>query len=224
MDNPTIVIQVDRTDLDNQLYETFVKGASLVGHVHQADSADELRELLRNEAGQIIFTTIEKFRLKEGEGEFPVCSERRNIVVICDEAHRTHYNFEGFAGNLRPRFCPSASHIAFTGTPITFSDRNTYEVFGNLIHVYDMQQATLDGATLPIYYESRLIPLDVENPNLDEEFRQIINEVGDGEREEHRMKWAALEEGGGYVQAPGNAGKGTSSSISLGRRLPRRRG
>jgi type I restriction enzyme R subunit len=192
MDNPTIVIQVDRTDLDNQLYETFVKGASLVGHVHQADSADELRELLRNEAGQIIFTTIEKFRLKEGEGEFPVCSERRNIVVISDEAHRTQYNFEGFAGNLR-RALPNASHIAFTGTPITFSDRNTYEVFGNLIHVYDMQQATLDGATLPIYYESRLIPLDVENPNLDEEFRQIINEVGDGEREEHRMKWAALE-------------------------------
>src|SRR5690606_38541957 len=93
MDNPTIVIQVDRTDLDNQLYETFVKGASLVGHVHQADSADELRELLRNEAGQIIFTTIEKFRLKEGEGEFPVCSERRNIVVVSDEAHRTQYNF-----------------------------------------------------------------------------------------------------------------------------------
>lgn len=192
MDNPTIVIQVDRTDLDNQLYETFVKGASLVGHVHQADNADELRELLRNEAGQIIFTTIEKFRLKEGEGEFPVCSERRNIVVISDEAHRTQYNFQGFAGNLRSAL-PNASHIGFTGTPITFSDRNTYEVFGNLIHVYDMQQATLDGATLPIYYESRLIPLDLKNDKLDDEFRQIIDEVGDGEREEHRIKWAALE-------------------------------
>jgi type I restriction enzyme R subunit len=192
MDNPTIVIQVDRTDLDGQLHETFMKGASLVGHVHHAESADELRELLRNEAGQIIFSTIEKFRLKDGEGEFPVCSERRNIVVISDEAHRTQYNFEGFAGNLR-RALPNASHIAFTGTPITFADRNTFELFGNVIHIYDMQQATLDGATLPIYYESRLIPLDLENANLDEEFRQIIKEVGDGRWEEQRAKWAALE-------------------------------
>ncbi|MEK3915311.1 type I restriction endonuclease subunit R [Paenibacillus sp. FSL H7-0331] len=192
MDNPTIVIQVDRADLDGQLHETFLQGASLVGNVHHAENANELRELLRNEAGQIIFSTIEKFRLKDGEGEFPVCSERRNIVVISDEAHRTQYSFDGFAGNLR-RALPNASHVGFTGTPITFADRNTFELFGNVIHIYDMQQATLDGATLRIYYESRLIPLDLENAQLDDEFKQIISQVGDGKWEEQRAKWAALE-------------------------------
>ncbi|OXM85800.1 type I restriction endonuclease subunit R [Paenibacillus rigui] len=192
MENPTIVIQVDRADLDGQLHETFLQGASLVGNVHHAENANELRELLRNEAGQIIFSTIEKFRLKDGEGEFPICSERRNIVVISDEAHRTQYSFDGFAGNLR-RALPNASHVGFTGTPITFADRNTFELFGNVIHIYDMQQATLDGATLRIYYESRLIPLDLENAQLDEEFKQIVSQVGDGKWDEQRAKWAALE-------------------------------
>lgn len=192
MDNPTIVIQVDRADLDGQLHETFLKGASLAGNVHHAENADQLRELLRNEAGQIIFSTIEKFRLKDGEGEFPVCSPRRNIVVISDEAHRTQYSFDGFAGNLR-RALPNASHVGFTGTPITFADRNTFELFGNVIHIYDMQQATLDGATLRIYYESRLIPLDLENAQLDEEFKQIVSQVGEGKWDEQRAKWAALE-------------------------------
>ena len=151
-----------------------------------------MRELLHNEAGQIIFSTIEKFRLKDGEGEYPVCSERRNVIVISDEAHRTQYSFDGFAGNLR-RALPNASHVGFTGTPITFADRNTFELFGNVIHIYDMQQATLDGATLRIYYESRLIPLDLENAGLDEEFKQILSQVGDGKWDEQRAKWAALE-------------------------------
>jgi type I restriction enzyme, R subunit len=194
MENPTIVIQVDRTDLDGQLHDTFVQGSSLIGHVHHAGNAEELRELLRNESGQIIFSTIEKFRLREGEGEFPVCSPRRNIIVISDEAHRTQYNLEGFAGNLR-RALPNASHVGFTGTPITFADRNTYEIFGNVIHTYGMQQAVLDGATLPIYYESRLIPLDLENAQVDEDFKDIIAQASDGggKWNEQRAKWAALE-------------------------------
>lgn len=193
MENPTIVIQVDRADLDGQLHDTFVQGDSLVGHVHHAENAIELRELLRNESGQIIFSTIEKFRLKDGEGEFPVCSIRRNIIVISDEAHRTQYNIDGFAGNLR-RALPNASHVGFTGTPITFSDRNTFELFGNVIHIYDMQQAVLDGATVQIYYESRLIPLDLENANLDEEFKEIIAQAEDGGKwDAQRAKWAALE-------------------------------
>ncbi|WP_062310434.1 type I restriction endonuclease subunit R, partial [Alicyclobacillus sendaiensis] len=193
MENPTIVIQVDRSDLDEQLYKTFVAGASLVGHVHQAASAEDLRDLLRNDAGQIIFSTIEKFRLKDSEAEHPVLSERRNIVVIADEAHRSQYQNDGFAGHLR-KALPNASFIGFTGTPISFADRDTVEVFGNVIHTYDMLQAVEDKATVPIYYEPRLIPLDLTNANLDEDYKAIIRAADSGdELDKHRAKWAALE-------------------------------
>ena len=201
MKNPSVVIQVDRADLDQQLYDTFEKGVNLVGGIHHAESADQLRELLKNEAGQIVFSTIEKFRLKkESDGEevkkeikHPVLSERRNIVVISDEAHRTQYNEAGFSGHLRTAL-PNASHIAFTGTPIDFVDRNTVELFGNYIHVYDMQQAVLDKATVPIYYESRLIPLDNTNAQLDEDFDKLISQADPSdERSKAQIKWAALE-------------------------------
>lgn len=197
MGNPTIVIQVDRSDLDNQLFDTFVSGQGLVGVVHHAESAEDLRDLLKNDSGQIIFSTIEKFRLKENEkgkeAVHPVLSERRNIVVISDEAHRTQYAMEGYAGNLRTAL-PNASHIAFTGTPVDFDDRNTVELFGNLIHVYDMQQAVLDHATVPIYYESRLIPVDLTNANINEDFQELLQQADAGsENEKARLRWAALE-------------------------------
>ncbi|AXF55034.1 type I restriction endonuclease subunit R [Salicibibacter kimchii] len=192
MQNPTIVIQVDRNDLDQQLFETFVAGQSHVGHVHHAKNADQLREMLRGEAGQIIFSTIEKFRTKEEEGIHPVLSERRNIVVIADEAHRTQYSDTGFAGHLQTAL-PNASHIGFTGTPIALTDRNTKEVFGNVIHSYDMAQAVQDQATVPIYYEPRLIPLDVAEEALDEEYEEVVEFTGDEELDQHKRKWAALE-------------------------------
>lgn len=193
MENPSIVIQVDRADLDEQLYKTFVAGASLIGPVHQASSADDLRDLLKNEAGQIVFSTIEKFRLKESEALHPVLSERRNIIVIADEAHRTQYADEGFAGNLR-RSLPNASFIGFTGTPISFADRDTVEVFGNIIHTYDMLQSVEDKSTVPIYYESRLIPLDLANADIDEDYKAIIATADSGdELDQYKAKWAALE-------------------------------
>ncbi|MCI2255532.1 type I restriction endonuclease subunit R [Domibacillus sp. PGB-M46] len=202
MENPSVVIQVDRSDLDQQLYDTFKDGENLVGNIHHAESADELREILKNESGQIVFSTIEKFRLKKegSEGEekkkeikHPVLSTRRNIIVISDEAHRTQYNEGGFAGHLRTAL-PNASHIAFTGTPIDFVGRNTVELFGNYIHVYDMQQAVLDKATVPIYYESRLIPLDNTNAQLNEDFQELISQAdSNDESSKAQIKWSALK-------------------------------
>ncbi|KPV43825.1 type I restriction endonuclease subunit R [Alicyclobacillus ferrooxydans] len=191
--NPTIVVQVDRADLDEQLYKTFVAGKSLVGHVHQASSAEELRQFLKNESGQIVFSTIEKFRLKESESRHPVLSERRNVIVIADEAHRTQYQDDGFAGHLKTAL-PNASFIGFTGTPISFADRDTEGVFGNIIHTYDMLQSVEDHATVPIYYEPRLIPLDLQNTNIDEDYQAIIQSAESGsEIDRNRAKWAALE-------------------------------
>ncbi|MEH7021216.1 type I restriction endonuclease subunit R [Priestia megaterium] len=200
MKNPSIVIQVDRADLDQQLHDTFEDGGNLVGSIHHAESADQLREILKNESGQIVFSTIEKFRLKKEESaelkkeiKHPVLSERRNIVVVSDEAHRTQYNEGGFAGHLRTAL-PNASHIAFTGTPIDFIGRNTIELFGSYIHVYDMQQAVLDKATVPIYYESRLIPLDNTNAQLDKDFEELISQANSGDKcSKAQMKWGALE-------------------------------
>ncbi|KYP80027.1 type I restriction endonuclease subunit R [Ferroacidibacillus organovorans] len=193
MGNPSIVIQVDRADLDEQLYKTFVSGKSLVGHVHQACSADDLRDLLRNEAGQIVFSTIEKFRLKDSEAEHPVLSGRQNIVVISDEAHRTQYQDDGFAGHLRTAL-PNASFIGFTGTPISFADRDSVETFGHIIHTYDMVQSVEDKSTVPIYYESRLIPIDLSNADIDDDYKAIIANAESGDEvDQYRAKWAALE-------------------------------
>ncbi|QRF22836.1 type I restriction endonuclease subunit R [Alicyclobacillus sp. TC] len=193
MDNPSVMIEVDRADLDDQLYDTFVAAKSYIGHVHQASSATQLRELLKNESGQIVFSTVEKFRLKDNESVHPVLSTRRNLVVIADEAHRTQYEDTGFAGHLKTAL-PNASFIGFTGTPISFSDRDTEEVFGNIIHTYDMLQSVKDHSTVPIYYESRLIPLDLTNAKIDEDYKAIIANAESGnELDKHRAKWAALE-------------------------------
>ncbi len=152
--NPTIVVQVDRFDLNKQLYEDFVAAKDLVGDVALAESTDDLRKLLGGEGGGVVFSTIEKFRLKDTatgrEAEHPVLSTRENIIVIADECHRTQYGLiTGFANNLR-KALPNASFIGFTGTPVDSKDADTVAVFGEIIHTYDIRQATEDKAVVPI--------------------------------------------------------------------------
>jgi type I restriction enzyme, R subunit len=197
--NPTILVQVDRRDLDTQLYENFLLAGDLVGDVKQADSTEKLRELLDTYGGGVIFSTIEKFRLIESNGAkelvHPVLSDRENIIVIADEAHRTQYGLlDGYASNLRSAL-PNASYIGFTGTPVDKKDADTREVFGETIHVYDIRQAVEDKATVPIYYEARLAKLHLANENIDEEAEEIV--LGSTINQSNRIKWAALEDAAG---------------------------
>jgi type I restriction enzyme R subunit len=197
--NPTIVVQVDRSDLDQQLYDNFVLAKDLVGEVQHAKSTSDLRKLLRAGAGGVIFTTIEKFRLKQtteeqlGEIEHPILSERENIIVMADEAHRTQYGLlDGFAANLR-KALPKASFIGFTGTPIDTKDSDTEEVFGNVIHTYDIKQAVEDNATVSIFYEPRLAKLHLWNETIDDEVDAITQDLEDNSN----LKWAAIEDAAG---------------------------
>jgi type I restriction enzyme R subunit len=208
MANPTLVVITDRNDLDEQLFGTFARCNELLRQtpVRAADRAN-LRDLLQVAAGGVIFTTIQKF-LPEIRGErFPLLSNRRNIVVIADEAHRSQYGFAakvdaetgtleyGFAQHVRDAL-PNASFIGFTGTPIELNDRSTRNVFGDYISVYDIQRAVDDGATVPIYYESRLARLELdegERPRLDREFEEVTEGEEQGQREALKSKWAALE-------------------------------
>src|SRR5699024_5297288 len=176
-------------------HDTFSEGHSLIGYIHHAKKADQLRELLKGEGGQIVFSTIEKFRLKEGEAKHPVLSERENVIVIADEAHRTQSGFDGgYAAQLRHSF-PNASFVGFTGTPVKLLGNDTEEIFGHIIHRYDMAQAVQDNAVLPLYYESRMIPLDFEGAGIEQQFDDIVSDVGmeDVESASYKMKWAALE-------------------------------
>ena len=197
MKNPTILMQVDRSDLDQQLYENFVLCKDLVGDVQHAETTDELRELLSADGGGVIFTTIEKFRLKDLENgkeiEHPVLSERFNLIVMADEAHRTQYGFNdgGFAQNIR-RALPNASFIGFTGTPVDGKDADTELVFGKTIHTYDIKQAVEDGATVPIYYEPKMVPLNIKAKYLTE-----LEEVSEVEEENTSAVWAAIEDAAG---------------------------
>ncbi|GIV83934.1 MAG: hypothetical protein KatS3mg052_0941 [Candidatus Roseilinea sp.] len=160
MENPTLVVLTDRNDLDDQLFGTFSRCQELLRQPPvQAESRAHLRELLSVTAGGVVFTTIQKFLPEEKGDRHPTLSERRNIVVIADEAHRSQYDFiDGFARHLRDAL-PGASFIGFTGTPIEQADANTRAVFGDYISIYDIQRAVEDGATVPIYYESRLAKL-----------------------------------------------------------------
>ncbi|MBA4149029.1 MAG: type I restriction endonuclease subunit R [Verrucomicrobia bacterium] len=197
MENPTFVIQVDRTDLDEQLHDQFVAVRSLVGEVQHAESVDELRSLLRGEGGEVIFSTIEKFRLDEKEAVHPVLSTRRNLIVIADEAHRTQYGLtEGFAYQLR-RALPNASFIGFTGTPVSFATADTQAVFGQLIHTYDMVQSRKDHSTVPIYYEARLIKLELANENINTDLEEVTEEIGSTIADREKAKWAAMAEAAG---------------------------
>lgn len=195
--NPTIVIQVDRTDLDQQLYDNFVLAKDLVGDVQHAETTDELRALLSTDGGGVIFSTIEKFRLKKvnevKEEAHPVLSERFNLIVMADEAHRTQYGFKdgGFAQNIRLAL-PNASFIGFTGTPVDSKDADTELVFGETIHTYDIKQAVEDGATVPIYYEPKMVPLIIKS-----EYTKELEAIDEEEDESTHAVWAAIEDAAG---------------------------
>lgn len=200
MENPTLVIITDRNDLDDQLFGTFSRCQDLLRQTPiQAESHEHLQRLLRRAAsGGVIFTTIQKFISPERTSlhPHPPLSERRNIVVIADEAHRSQYDFiDGYARALREAL-PNASFIGFTGTPIELKDKNTRAVFGDYISVYDIQQAVDDGATVPIYYEGRLAKLELkeeEKPKIDPEFEQVTEGEEVEEKERLKTKWSALE-------------------------------
>lgn len=214
MENPTIVVITDRNDLDDQLFGTFSRCHELLRQPPvQADSRADLRQKLAIRAGGVIFTTIQKFLGGPvvGAGSEPAptqpyrtepapttmaLSDRRNIVVIADEAHRSQYDFiDGFARHMRDAL-PNASFIAFTGTPLEQADRNTRAVFGDYISIYDIQRAVEDGATVPIYYESRLAKLDLderERPRIDPEFEEVTEGEEVERKERLKTKWAQLE-------------------------------
>ena len=178
MENPTLVVITDRNDLDEQLYGTFARCHELLRQQpSQASSRANLRELLTTSSGGVVFTTVQKFFPPKGEDQHPLLSDRRNIVVIADEAHRSQYDFiDGFARHMREAL-PNASFIGFTGTPIELTDKNTRAVFGNYVSIYDIERAVKDGATVPIYYESRLAKLELseaEKPKLDEDFEEVL--------------------------------------------------
>jgi type I restriction enzyme R subunit len=197
MENPTLVILTDRNDLDDQLFGTFSRCHELLRQSPvQAQDRKHLRELLQVASGGVVFTTIQKFFPEEKGDAFPMLSDRRNIVVIADEAHRSQYDFiDGYARHMRDAL-PNASFIGFTGTPIELTDKNTRAVFGDYISIYDIQRAVLDGATVPIYYESRYAKLELEEsekPKVDPEFDEATEGEEVERKEKLKTKWAALE-------------------------------
>ncbi|MFN3741567.1 MAG: type I restriction endonuclease subunit R, partial [Anaerolineales bacterium] len=197
MQNPTIVVLTDRNDLDDQLFGTFSRCQDLLRQPPvQAESRAHLRQLLAVQSGGVIFTTIQKFLPEEKGDRNPILSERANIVVIADEAHRSQYDFiDGYARHMRDTL-PNASFIAFTGTPLELTDRNTRAVFGDYISIYDIQRAVEDGATVPIYYENRLAKLSLPEelkPKIDEAFEEVTEGEEVERKEQLKTKWAQLE-------------------------------
>ena len=197
MENPTVVVLTDRNDLDDQLFGTFSRCQDLLRQPPtQVENRADLRSKLSVNAGGVVFTTIQKF-FPEGKGDsHPTLSERRNIVVIADEAHRSQYDFiDGYARHIRDAL-PFASFVGFTGTPIELQDANTRAVFGNYISIYDIQRSVKDGATVPIYYESRLAKLvldEQERPKIDLEFEEATEGEEIERKEKLKTKWAQLE-------------------------------
>ena len=211
MRNPTLVVLTDRNDLDDQLFGQFLRCHDILGQMPvQAADREQLRQLLAVASGGVVFTTIQKF-MPETKGErFPQLSDRHNIIVIADEAHRSQYEFgshvvtrkdgtsyigHGLAVNIRDAL-PNASFIGFTGTPIEATDANTRAVFGDYISIYDIQRAVADKATVPIYYESRIAKLSLNAaalPDIDAEFDDITEGQEPSSKENLKTKWAALE-------------------------------
>jgi type I restriction enzyme R subunit len=196
MNNPTLVVLTDRNDLDDQLFGQFQRCADILGQTPvQAGGREHLRELLAVASGGVVFTTIQKFLPEKGE-RMPRLSDRWNIIVIADEAHRSQYDLiDGLARHLRDAL-PGASFIGFTGTPIEKTDANTRAVFGDYISIYDIQRAVADQATVPIYYESRIAKLGLnaaELPKLDAEFEEITEGEELSKKEKLKTKWGALE-------------------------------
>ena len=208
LENPTIVVLTDRNDLDDQLFGTFGLCRDLIRqNPEQADSRYDLKQLLDKAAGGVVFTTVQKFSPDRGEEVFPLLSDRRNIIVIADEAHRSQYGFDakldrttglrsyGYAHYIRQAM-PNASFIGFTGTPIEATDVNTPAIFGKYIDIYDISRAVEDGATVPIYYESRLARIilnEDEKPLIDAEIEALIEDESLTEAEKMKAKWAAVE-------------------------------
>ncbi len=197
MRNPTLVLLTDRNDLDDQLFGTFSRCQDILRQPPmQAESRADLQSKLAVEAGGVVFTTIQKFFPERKGGQYPCLSERSNIVVIADEAHRSQYDFiDGFARHMRDAL-PNASFIGFTGTPIEKQDANTQAVFGDMISVYDIRRSVEDGATVPIYYESRLAKLELdeqERPNIDPDFEEATEGEELERKEKLKSKWAQLE-------------------------------
>lgn len=210
MENPTVVVLTDRNDLDDQLFSTFSLCKDLLRQTpQQAEDRDDLRRLLNRSSGGVIFTTLQKFSPDPGTTDYPVLTDRRNVIVIADEAHRSQYGFKltvkrtkdevvysyGFAKYMREAL-PNASFIGFTGTPIETSDVNTPQVFGDYIDVYDISRAVEDGATVPIYYESRLARIELdedEKPTIDAEIAELTEDEAESEQDRLKRKWASVE-------------------------------
>lgn len=208
LENPTLVVLTDRNDLDDQLFGTFGLCRDLIRqNPEQADSRQDLKQLLDKAAGGVVFTTVQKFSPERGEESFPLLSDRRNIIVIADEAHRSQYGFEsklnretglrryGYAHYIRQAM-PNASFIGFTGTPIEAVDINTPAIFGEYIDIYDISRAVEDGATVPIFYESRLARIELnedEKPIIDAEIEALIEDASLTEAEKMKAKWSAVE-------------------------------
>jgi len=208
LENPTLVVLTDRNDLDDQLYGTFGLCRDLIRqNPAQADSRADLKRLLDKASGGVVFATVQKFSPEKGEESFPLLSDRRNIIVIADEAHRSQYGFEarlnretglrryGYAHYIRQAM-PNASFIGFTGTPIEAADINTPAIFGEYIDIYDISRAVEDGATVPIFYESRLARIelsDYEKPLIDSEIEALVEDESLTEAEKLKAKWSAVE-------------------------------
>ena len=208
LENPTLVVLTDRNDLDDQLFGTFGLCRDLIRqNPEQADSRQDLKQLLDKAAGGVVFTTVQKFSPDRGEESFPLLSDRRNIIVIADEAHRSQYGFEsklnretgfrryGYAHYIRQAM-PNASFIGFTGTPIEAADINTPAIFGEYIDIYDISRAVEDGATVPIFYGSRLARIELnedEKPLIDAEIEALIEDASLTEAEKMKAKWSAVE-------------------------------
>jgi type I restriction enzyme R subunit len=196
MKNPTIILLTDRNDLDNQLFEEFSKCSDLFRqNPDQVHDRIELRNKLNTSSGGVIFTTIQKF-VPEKDKQYPLLSNRRNIVFVVDEAHRSHYEFiHGYARHIRDAL-PNASFIAFTGTPVEMSDRNTPAIFGDYLDIYDIQRAVEDHFTVPIYYEARATKLKLheeERPKIDKKFEEVTEDQEVEVREKLKSKWTTLE-------------------------------
>ena len=208
LENPTLIVLTDRNDLDDQLFGTFSLCKDLIRQKpEQADSRDDLRRLLNRASGGVIFTTVQKFTPEKGEEVFPILTERRNVIVMADEAHRSQYGFDaklnretgtrryGYAHYIRQAL-PNASFMGFTGTPIEAADVNTPAIFGEYIDIYDISRAVEDGATVPIYYESRLARIELnedEKPKIDAEIEAMLEDETLTEQEKQKAQWATVE-------------------------------
>ena len=208
LENQTLIVLTDRNDLDDQLFQTFAMTKDLIRQTPEhAESREELRELLARQSGGVIFTTMQKLTPEKSEERFPTLTDRRNVIVIADEAHRSQYGLDakvntktgerkyGYAHYVRQAL-PNASFVGFTGTPIETADVNTPAVFGDYVDIYYITRAVEDKATVPIYYESRLARIELdddEKPKIDDEIAAILEDDTLSEQEKTKAKWSTVE-------------------------------